>query len=89
MGYKLHLGYSSEETYNVFTEIMSSKTPFFFGRIGGSDYNTVNQYFNNPKLYSTEKASILATKHVKNYNGYFDFDYSHSNFIKYLDKMLY
>ena len=63
---------------------------FFFGRIGGSDYNILIQYYNNNKDINKidfEKSYDIAC----NYNGYFDkeknIDIRKNNFKIYLETL--
>jgi len=110
---KIIINYQSKDIINLFTKIISQNEPFFFGRIGGSDFDIVQEYFNNKNLYN--KISIYdfiptpflriydkfflkntlkrkysyAIKKVKRFNGYFDFQNNRSNFIKYLEEILY
>lgn len=85
---KIFNDYTSEETINIFTDIMNQKIPLFFSRIGGSDYDTVFRYFNNKNLINDINFCNKSIERVKTYNGYFDFDNDINNFRKYLDDML-
>lgn len=40
------------EEKNIFSDIILTNQPLFIGRIGGSDYNIVQEYFNNKQIYS-------------------------------------
>jgi hypothetical protein len=67
---------------------MNSDNPLFFGRLGGSDYDTVIDYFGDYSLKNNQEWVDTNINKVKRFNGYFDFDNNEENFITYLDTLL-
>lgn len=80
--------YTSPEAQNYFSNYMKKSTPFFFGRIGGSDYIAARNYFNNKNLINDKKWYDETLLSVKRFNGYFDFENKKENFQKYLEDMI-
>ena len=66
--------------------LLSSKDPFFLGRVGGSDTNAVAAYLTNEALgrESTHPDVICHLKIVERYNGYYDRDNDPANFLRYI-----
>ena len=80
--------YGSKEVFNFFNETMQSTDPLFFGRIGGSDYEAIIEYFSNKKVFDDENWFASQYFKIKRFNGYFDYAGSKENFRKYLDTMI-
>jgi len=78
--------YLGKEIIDVFTSIMVKSEPCFVGRIGGSDFEVVNNYFNDKNSFIPENTAYESLR-VRTLNGYFDFDNRHDVFIKYLERM--
>lgn len=80
--------YRSPAIHGLLKDLMNSERPCFVGRIGGSDYEIVNAYFNDTGIYRRKR---LLEKHVaiaSNYNGYFDKNSDPENFTTYLEVLL-
>ena len=80
--------YTSVEAQNYFTNCMTQSTPLFFARVGGSDFETVRDYYYNKNLIDDEQWYNNASLRVKKFNGYFDFENKKENFQKYLEDMI-
>ena len=80
--------YTSVEAQNYFTNCMTQSTPLFFARVGGSDFETVRDYYYNKNLIDDEQWYNDASLRVKKFNGYFDFENKKENFQKYLEDMI-
>lgn len=81
--------YKSEEANEYFTNYMKRSNPFFFGRVGGSDYIAARDYFNDKNLINNKVWYEEALHSVKRSNGYFDFSNKKENFVKYLDNIIH
>jgi hypothetical protein len=80
--------YKSIAISSYLKEMMSKDQPFFIGRIGGSDYEVLNKFFNNNKIFDNPKKCEKYTNIVRNFNGYFDFSNDKKNFIKYIEVII-
>lgn len=80
--------YTSVEAQNYFTNCMKQSTPLFFARVGGSDFETVRDYYYNKNLIDDKQWYDDASLRVKKFNGYFDFENKKENFQKYLEDMI-
>lgn len=69
----------------LFTHLLTRQDPVFIGRIGGSDWDAVRSYFDDPRVYEDPSLYEAATQRVRELNGYFDFADDYSNFIDYLE----
>jgi hypothetical protein len=80
--------WESEEVLNKFCDIMNQSNPLFFARLGGSDYNCVQDYYNNKTVINDNEWYKYHYHRVKSHNGYFDFENSQDNFATYLETMI-
>jgi hypothetical protein len=80
--------WESAETLEKFCSVMIQAEPLFFSRIGGSDYECVRDYFNDPEVVNNYKWYKHNYQKVRSHNGYFDFENKQENFVKYLETML-
>jgi hypothetical protein len=80
--------WESQETLEKFCNIMNHPDPLFFARIGGSDYECVTDYFNNPSVINNHDWYKYHYLRVRSHNGYFDFESKQENFVAYLETML-
>ncbi len=75
-----------QEIVDFFNQYMSSlNDPVFISRIGGTDWEIVCDYFNDPSLINNEDWYRTSLKKVREIQGYFDFENKKENFIKYLN----
>ena len=81
---KLIHDWNSSKALEIFTELMNKDEPFFFARIGGSDYDIIKSIFSNKYLFNNSFFYKKSINIAKNYNGYFDFDNDKRNFQKYI-----
>jgi len=68
-----------------FSSIMNRPGPLFVGRIGGSDYDLVSEYFAAPLGFASEAAYAQGARRLMEFNGYFDFENRYENFLRFLD----
>lgn len=80
--------WNSNFAFQIFTELMNNEKPFFFARIGGSDYDIVKNIFKHRFLLNNNLFYKNFLNTAKNYNGYFDFDSDKNQFLKYLDVLI-
>lgn len=80
--------WESDATLEKFCTIMNQPEPLFFARIGGSDYNCVRDYYNDPTLINNHEWYKYHYHRVKSHNGYFDFENLQENFVTYLETMI-
>jgi len=73
---------------DFFNETFNTSKPLFFGRIGGSDFELVCDYYNDPTVIDDPAWYKSAVRTVKELNGYFDFQNQKENFKKYLDVLI-
>jgi hypothetical protein len=73
---------------NFFNNFLKSDSPFFIGRIGGSDWEIVCDYYNNKELINDDTWCRGSIRIIKELNGYFDFSNNKENFKKYLNVMI-
>lgn len=69
-------------------EMMTRQEPFFLGRIGGSDYQIANRYFNNKQTYNNFIRYKKDLNLAKMYNGFFDFSNDKKKFIDYIEVLI-
>ena len=93
--YKQYNFIKNQDTVNITSFIinnMNNEKGFFLNRIGGSDYNSIYNYYSMNKNINSYYFKY-DMYNVKNNNGYFDKsideDIIKINYIKYLEKMLY
>jgi len=83
--------YNTDRAIENFTTLMSKDRPYFFSRIGGSDYMAIVEYFSNKNLIDNPVWLEHKLDVVRHYNGYFDFgshDERKENFRRYLEDMI-
>ena len=80
--------WESDAVLDKFCDIMNQPGPLFFSRIGGSDYNCVQEYYNDKTLIDNVSWYSLNSLRVRSHNGYFDFDNKKDNFANYLETMI-
>jgi hypothetical protein len=78
----------TDDVINYFTSYINQDKPLFFSRVGGSDANIVDYYYNNKNLINDKSWYESSIDIVKMYNGYFDFANNKNNFQKYLEDMI-
>lgn len=71
-----------------FNDYMVLTDPMFIGRIGGSDFELVCDYFNNKNIINDPQWVRYGINRVRDLNGYFDFDNRIENFEKYLNVLI-
>jgi 2-polyprenyl-3-methyl-5-hydroxy-6-metoxy-1,4-benzoquinol methylase len=79
--------WESDATLEKFCDIMNQPDPLFFARLGGSDYNCVQDYYNNKTIVKNASWYEYHYHRVKSHNGYFDFENTQENFVEYLEIM--
>lgn len=67
---------------------MQETRPCFISRIGGSDFELVCDYYNDPTIIDNDEWYRKGVHTVKELNGYFDFSNSKDNFKQYLDVLI-
>ena len=80
--------WESKEVLNKFCDIMTQPGALFFSRIGGSDYNCAQDYYNDKNIINNDSWYKLNSLRVKSHNGYFDFENKKDNFANYLETMI-
>lgn len=80
--------HNSEQVIDFFNLYMQSNEPCFVSRIGGSDFELVCDYYNNPDIIKDDEWYLKGVRTVKELNGYFDFSNSRDNFQQYLDTLI-
>ena len=80
--------HNQDEIISFFNNLISTNKPCFIGRIGGSDFELVCDYYNDPNIINNECWYKNAVRTVKELNGYFDFDNSKECFRRYLDSLI-
>jgi hypothetical protein len=80
--------WQSQEVLNKFCDIMNQPEPLFFSRLGGSDYNCVQEYYNDKTVINNDSWYKLNSQTVRSHNGYFDFENKKENFANYLESMI-
>jgi len=78
----------TNDVIDYFTSYINQDRPIFFSRVGGSDANIVDHYYNNKNLINDKAWYEFSIDIVKMYNGYFDFTNDKNNFQKYLEDMI-
>lgn len=66
---------------------LNLNTPCFISRLGGSDFEAVCSYINDPNNIHSEEWFNHHLKRTKDLNGYFDFENNKDNFEKYLQTL--
>ena len=82
---ELNIIHNHSQIIEFVNTYMQSTEPFFISRIGGSDYDVVCDYFNDPTIIDNEKWYRRAVNAVSELNGYFDFNNDQECFRQYLD----
>ena len=72
----------------VFSALVGGRQPVFLGRIGGSDYALVNEYFNDQRAFLRRSAYEHAVARLRELNGYFDFERDPARFERFLIDMV-
>lgn len=87
MNYK-ELNHDSLDCITFINEILSNDSPYFLGRIGGSDYDAVSEYYANKDILKDAAWYDNQLYRLKRFNGYFDFSDDTSLFKKYFEDMI-
>ncbi len=80
--------YDSEEVSEFFTKTMMSDIPLFFGRVGGSDYDAIGEYYHNKNILDDPVWYDTQYMRLKRFNGFFDFENKKETFKEYLEQMI-
>jgi hypothetical protein len=80
--------HSSEKIIEFFNSYIQEQQPCFISRIGGSDFELVCDYYNDPSIIYNDTWYSKGVIKVKELNGYFDFNNSRECFQLYLDTLL-
>jgi hypothetical protein len=80
--------HNNTDIIKYFNNHMTLTTPTFVGRIGGSDFEIVCDYHNNPNIINDPAWYNRSVRKVRELNGYFDFSNSKDNFQQYLKVLI-